>query len=82
MLAGKLTWVGYSSKHDDATLPYLRSGVLKPTDRYTGLELEMRAINKIDMAYARHYHFSKDLDLIFRSFAKLGDTGQRGLICA
>lgn len=72
VLAGKKTWVGYSSNHDDINLPNLRDGILKPTDKYNGLSLELKAISRIDMAYARHYHFTKDLDIILRNFVRLG----------
>ena len=74
VLMGKMTWVGYSSNRGNQELPNLRKGVLKPIDRYNGLELEVKAINRIDLAYARHYHFTKDLELIIRSFGRLGGS--------
>lgn len=74
VLLGKLTWVSYTKNIEpDISLPSLKNGVITPSERYSDIELELKAINRIDMAYARNYHFSKDLDLIFRGFSKLGN---------
>ena len=72
VIVGRLTWVGYSSSRISDDLPYLRKGVLKPIDRYHDLELEVKAINRIDLAYARNYHFTKDLEIILKGFSRLG----------
>lgn len=72
VFSGKLTWVGYSSNELSDNLPHLRKGVLKPIDRYRELELEVKAVNRIDLAYARNYHFTKDLDIILKGFQRLG----------
>lgn len=72
VITGKLTWVGYSSNNINEDLPSLRKGVLKPIDRYQDLELEVKAINRIDLAYARNYHFTKDLEIILKGFSRLG----------
>ncbi|MBI1184522.1 glycosyltransferase [bacterium] len=72
VLIGKLTWVGYSSTQLNENLPHLRKGVLKPIDRYRELKLEVKAINRIDLAYARNYHFTKDIDIILKGFSRLG----------
>ena len=72
VFSGKLSWVGYSSGATNEQLPHLRRGVLKPVDNYKGVELEVKAINRIDMAYARNYHFTKDLEIILKSINRLG----------
>lgn len=72
VFTGKLSWVGYASVGTNEQLPHLKRGVLKPVDNYKGVELEVKAINRIDMAYARNYHFTKDLEIILRSLNRLG----------
>jgi hypothetical protein len=72
VLSGKLTLVGYSSAEKSESLPHLRQGVLKPIDRYRELELEVKAVDRIDLAYARNYHFTKDLEIILKGFNRLG----------
>lgn len=72
VFSGKLSWVGYSSSAANEQLPHLRRGVLKPVDSYKGVELEVKAIDRIDMAYARNYHFTKDLEIILKSLNRLG----------
>lgn len=72
VVSGKLTWVGYSSAEKSESLPHLRQGVLKPIDSYRELELEVKAVDRIDLAYARNYHFTKDLEIILKGFSRLG----------
>ncbi|MBI3142783.1 MAG: glycosyltransferase [Bacteroidetes bacterium] len=71
---GRYTWVGYGSNAMGEGLPKIKKGILRPVDGYRNAQLEIKAIQRIDLAYARNYHISKDLYIIAKGFSRLGNA--------
>ena len=73
VLAGRRTWVGYAATgQGDSNLPPLRPGVLSPLDALPMKNLDERTIQRLNFLYAKDYHVSKDVDVIWRGRRWLG----------
>jgi O-antigen biosynthesis protein len=75
VLAGRMSWVGYeptSLQLSDQQLPGIRAGVLHPLDGLRTQLSDPGMIHGINMLYARDYHVSTDLGIIFGNFRHLG----------
>ena len=73
VLAGKVSWVGYHPKHNISIhLPPLKQGVLSPLSALEAKNLLPEMIDKANMLYARDYSIVKDLNIIIKSFNKMG----------
>ena len=70
VLAGKLSWVGYSDPHPG--LPKIRKGVLPPYNIYTGYEPDETVLHAMDIAYAQDYSSGTDIGLILKNYKYLG----------
>ena len=72
VLVGKKTWVGYTLS--EKNLPSLRAGILTVYGLPVSEEhpLANEALYKLDNLYAREYDWWRDIQLIFKSFRKLG----------
>jgi O-antigen biosynthesis protein len=70
----KRSWVGYHPIKSEAflTLPAIRKGVLKASDLLDRAEISGEIADRINTLYARDYSPKKDLEILFKSFAKLG----------
>ncbi len=71
VMAGKQTWVGFGS-HGNVNLPKIRKGILSPKTNYRGNKIDENLARKLDARYAKDYHIAIDLEIIFKSFSKLG----------
>lgn len=71
VLWGSKTWVGYSTTHDN--LPKLRQGVLCAADGIKETETDKLTKEKLDILYAKDYQPKSDLNIILKSFSKLGN---------
>lgn len=73
VLAGRRSWVGYApSEQNAANLPPLRPGILSPLDALRIRNLDAPTIQRLNFFYAKDYHLSKDLDIIWRGYRSLG----------
>ncbi len=74
VLAGKLTWVGYYPKQINSIhLPAVKQGVLNPLSALETKSLLPEIIDKANMLYARDYSVIKDLNIVIKSFDKMGN---------
>ena len=71
-MAGKKSWVGYSS-HQQKGLPPIRAGVIgtngMPVQHQTQME---EGLVMLDQLYAREYSLNRDFSLIKKGFKWLG----------
>lgn len=74
VLSGRKTWVGYcrigTAVTDD--LPVLPESILCPLNLSDTANPDHKLINNINQTYARNYHLSFDLKIIFRNITRLG----------
>lgn len=71
VVAGQLTLVAYHPADPlRATLPPLPNGLLHPGDKVPG-DSDQRRLGQIDYVYARDYHWTTDLAIIFSQFDRL-----------
>lgn len=71
VLIGAKTWVGYV--YPEKKLPFLREGVLAPNGLTKSQQnLSIENLQLIDYWYAKEYHPSQDLKIIFRNYRNLG----------
>jgi O-antigen biosynthesis protein len=75
VLVKKSSWVGYHPVKTEAflMLPSIRKGVLKATDLLDRPEIPTEAADRVNTLYARDYSPKKDLEIVFKSFSKLGN---------
>jgi O-antigen biosynthesis protein len=74
VLIGKISWVGYrmtafSMNHK---LPFIKKGVLNPTDLLSSHNINEDTIDRLNLLYARDYKISNDLTIILKGFRNLG----------
>lgn len=72
VIIAKKTWVGYRILNEDENLPKIKSAVLYPSDLLQIMDLEIEEIRKSNLQYAKEYHPSTDISIIFKSFNYLG----------
>lgn len=74
VMGKKYSWVGYHTVNTEMYLglPNIRKGVLKTTDSMPSAKLNNDIIDRANMLYAKDYKTQKDIELVFRSFKKLG----------
>ncbi len=70
---GRYSWVGFASK-EPLGLPGIRKGVLSPASAISADQLDAHTLARLDRMYARDYKIFMDIDIIRRSFHKLGNT--------
>ncbi|HLN53046.1 MAG TPA: glycosyltransferase [Lentimicrobium sp.] len=71
VLTGFRTWVGYK-EGNNGSLPYIKKGILDPTDGFPGKALNEETATRLNMLYARDYKMGSDLNIIWRGFRNLG----------
>ncbi|MCF8360005.1 MAG: glycosyltransferase [Prolixibacteraceae bacterium] len=74
VLSRKRTWVGYHEINSELYLglPVIRKGILKTTDALDFIEEKPEVIDRLNMLYARDYNLMKDIEIVMKSFKKLG----------
>lgn len=72
VMAGKRTMVSYHPMDPEAaSLPYIKKGILHPAYPTDGGDAQRR-LRHIHYVYARDYHWTTDLSILFRQFRQLG----------
>ncbi len=78
VLAGGRSWVGYADTgNEQAQLPKIRPGVLSPEDALRIQHLDEPTLQRLNFIYAKDYHVSKDLDIVWKGWRHLGKTSER-----
>ncbi|MEM8525924.1 MAG: glycosyltransferase [Bacteroidota bacterium] len=73
VLFGKKTWVGYHIvKQNDYRLPKIRPSVLAVGDHLNQVGLSDRTKARLNFLYAKDYYNSKDLEIIWKAYRRLG----------
>ena len=74
VIGRKYTWVGYHPVNTELYLglPVIQTGILKTTDALDVTEFDNDAIDRVNTLYARDYSLLKDIEIVFKSFKKLG----------
>jgi GT2 family glycosyltransferase len=74
VLSGKVSFVGFDLRF---SLPEeklkVKRGILTATQNYQEEMLDESVIEKVNFEYGRNYHIWKDIELIFRNLAALGN---------
>jgi GT2 family glycosyltransferase len=71
VLGGECSWVGFTN-NEQINLPKIRKGIISPVSHISGKELDSTTIHRLNLLYAKDYSLYTDLDLILRSWRKLG----------
>jgi lipopolysaccharide/colanic/teichoic acid biosynthesis glycosyltransferase len=76
VLKGEKTWIGYCpvAGETEKELPHLPPGVLCPVSLLSSPAPEEEVCRNMNHTYARNYHLSLDVRILFRSLKKLGDS--------
>jgi GT2 family glycosyltransferase len=76
VLKGEKTWIGYCpvAGETEKELPHLPPGVLCPASLLSSPAPEEEVCRNMNHTYARNYHLSLDVRILFRSLKKLGDS--------
>jgi len=70
---GKMTWISYTPELGNKdTLPALKPGVLSPLDAVYTKVSDGKTVLHLNMLYAKDYHPSSDISILFKNLRKLG----------
>lgn len=74
VLGGKYSWVGYHEINSEyyLGLPVIKNGILRTTDALDYIDEKPEVIDRLNMLYARDYSLMKDIEILMKSFKKLG----------
>jgi GT2 family glycosyltransferase len=73
VFSGEKSWVGYAGFPDlDSPLPKIRPGVLYPHDALQVAQLDRPTVKRLNFLYAKDYHLSNDLEIIWKAYRRLG----------
>ncbi len=74
VLFGSRSWVGYRFTEKSAAhrLPYLKKGVLNPTDILKNSDIPTDTIDRLNLLYARDYKVLNDINIILKGLRNLG----------
>lgn len=72
VLAGNLTWVGYTTGVSHKYLPPIRKGAIQPYNILADYEPSPEVKAHINTAYAQHYSAFTDMNLMIKNFKYLG----------
>ena len=74
VLTGTKTLVGYiPDAGNREKLPSLKPGILTPADIFSKEVTDSSKDEKLNMLYARDYHVSTDVEIVFKNWKKLDD---------
>lgn len=78
----KKSWVGYASSENPAyKLPKIKPGILSPLDRlyrmktlsHESFSLDESTVNRLNFFYAKDYHPTVDMDIVWKGWRNLGN---------
>lgn len=72
VLGAKKSWVGYIPVGKLFTLPKLKPGVLSPSHAISVDSLDKATQQRLNFFYAKDYRLGRDLEIIWKSFPRLG----------
>ena len=73
VLLGKKTWVSYGDIGNyKQELPKLKAGILHPLTGKNVKHMEPLSVNRANLLYAKEYHWSKDLAILWNGLFHLG----------
>ncbi len=72
VLAGRKSWVGFSSPQLLQQFAQSRAGVLSPADSFAALNFTAAEINEAELNYARRYSVNDDIVVILKKYRALG----------
>jgi len=74
VLFAKKSWVGYTPADGNQVhhVPMIKKGVLNPMDALKSKQVSEEDKNRINILYARDYHLSNDINILFKGFRNLG----------
>jgi len=74
VLFSKKSWVGYTpaSAAQAQHVPLIKKGVLNPLDALKSKQVSEEDKNRINILYARDYHLTNDINIMFKGFRDLG----------
>jgi len=72
-LIGNKSITGYHpTDQNEHKLPDIKSGIIYPTDAISQDKLDMQAISRLNMLYARDYRIGNEFRLLYKGFRHLG----------
>ena len=74
VLFSRKSWVGYTpaSGTQAQHVPLIKKGVLNPLDALKSKQISDEDKNRINILYARDYHLSNDINIMFKGLRDLG----------
>ncbi|MEI8007165.1 MAG: glycosyltransferase [Bacteroidota bacterium] len=74
VLISKKSWVGYTpaSGAQAQHVPLIKKGILNPLDALKSKQISEEDKNRINILYARDYHLTNDINIMFKGFRDLG----------
>ncbi|MEI7490863.1 MAG: glycosyltransferase [Bacteroidota bacterium] len=74
VLFARKSWVGYTpvSGSNVQHVPMIKKGVLNPMDALKSKEISEEDKNRLNILYARDYHLTNDINILFKGFRNLG----------
>lgn len=74
VFTGRKTLIGYIPVDENQeNLPTLKPGVLTPADLFADEVADTSKAGRLNVLYARDYHVSTDVEIVFKSWKKLDD---------
>lgn len=76
VMAGRCSWVGYEKTdemNEEIHLPRLRKGVVSPIDALKNKDLSPETVARLNLLYAKDYTTSKDLNILWKAYGRLGN---------
>lgn len=70
---GKKSLVGFCGNGDER-LPKIKKGILSPASEFEQITLNDETIHRLNLIYAKDYHTSTDLNIVFANIQKLGNS--------
>ena len=72
VITGKKSWIGYiASVADENKLPAIKDGILHPSDRFPGLQLDKEKSAQLNRLYAKDYKVLSDIEILLKGWRNL-----------
>ncbi len=75
ILFGGKSFVGYADNHESHKLPKIKPSILSPISYFSKVP-KKEAIDRLNFFYARDYRVEKDIEILWKSIRKLGDSNK------
>lgn len=72
VLFGFNSWVGYG-KEKFEHLPKLKPSILSPADAIKNFNIDAETRSRLNLSYSKDYRIQNDLNIVWKSFRKLGN---------